>query len=431
MEQDPTNDPNLRSFIEVPRESHFPIQNLPFGVFRRRENGKPRVGVRIGDFVLDMALAAEAGILAGCRSLHPGVFAAPALNPFLAAGRPAWREARSRVSALLRADDPVLRDDAALRARLLLPAADVTMEMPVEIGDYTDFYSSKEHASNVGTMFRGKDNALMPNWVHLPVAYHGRSSSVVLSGTDIRRPRGQVKADDEDRPRFAPCRLLDFELEMGFLVGPGNDLGRSISVRRAREHIFGFVLVNDWSARDIQKWEYQPLGPFNAKNFATSISPWVVTLDALEPFRRPGPPQDPEPLDYLRSPGDFAYDIALEVWLQGVGMTQGQRICESNFKHLYWNVCQQLAHHTVTGCNVRPGDLMGSGTISSPHPGGAGSMLELAWKGTQPIRLAAGEERCFIHDGDRVTITGWAQGEGCRVGFGEVTGLILPAREVT
>jgi fumarylacetoacetase len=303
------------------------------------------------------------------------------------------------------------------------------MHLPAEIGDYTDFYASREHATNVGVMMRGPENALMPNWLHLPVAYHGRASSVVVSDTPIRRPRGQVKPDNADRPVFGPSRSLDFELEMGFFVGPGNALGQPIPIAQAADHIFGMVLVNDWSARDIQKWEYQPLGPFLAKNFATSISPWVVTLEALEPFRVAGPAQDPPPLAYLHTSGDWSYDIQLEVWLQGSGMAKPERICRSNSNHLYWNVCQQLAHHTVNGCNLRPGDLLATGTISGPTPDSYGSMLELAWMGTRPLRFANGETRIFLQDGDRVTMTGWCEGPGYRIGFGEVRGEILPALE--
>jgi fumarylacetoacetase len=422
----PATDPGLRSFVEVDHDSHFPIQNLPFGIFTPPGESMRRIGVRIGDFVLDLHVLEMKGLLT-----HPflefGVFASPWLNEFMAIGRPAWRTARELVSFLLRHDTPHLRDNAELRAAALHPLDQVTMSMPAAIGDYTDFYSSREHATNVGTMFRGKDNALMPNWLELPVAYHGRASSVVLSGTDIVRPRGQVMPDGETRPLYSPSRLLDFELEMGFFVGPASELGQPIPVSEAYDHIFGLTLVNDWSARDIQKWEYQPLGPFNAKNFATSISPWIVSLEALEPFRCSGPAQDPEPLPYLVGAGDRSYDITLEVWLQGEKMAAAERICSSNFKHLYWNICQQLAHHTVTGCNVRPGDLMASGTISAPDPAGYGSLLELTWRGTKPITFAGGEQRTFIQDGDTVTITGYCEGDGYRVGLGEVSGTILPA----
>jgi fumarylacetoacetase len=308
-----------------------------------------------------------------------------------------------------------------------LQQSDVKMLLPVRIPNYTDFYSSREHATNVGIMMRGKDNALMPNWLHLPVAYHGRASSIVVSGTDVRRPCGQMKADDADAPTFGPSRSLDFELELGLLIGQGNELGQPISTAKAAEHVFGMVLVNDWSARDIQKWEYQPLGPFLAKNFATSISPWVVTLDALEPFRIAGPKQDPEPLPYLRCTGDWAYDIHLEITLQSAKMAEPVRISATNSKHLYWNLCQQIAHHTSGGCNLQTGDLLASGTISGPTPDSLGSMLELAWKGTRPIALPGGETRSFLQDGDRVTMTGWCQGDGYRIGFGEVTGRVLPA----
>ena len=423
---DPTTDPALRSWVGVAPESHFPIQNLPYGVFCRAGE-EPRVGVAVGDHVLDVGELEARGFFDTPALRGTVSFRRPSLNAFLRLGRPAWREARTALSRLLRHDEPTLRDDAALRARALIPRADVEMLLPAEIGDYTDFYSSREHATNVGAMLRGPDNALMPNWLHLPVAYHGRASSVVVSGTDLRRPKGQTKADDAPAPAFGPSRALDFELEMGFFVGPGNALGEPIPVGRAPEHIFGMVLVNDWSARDIQKWEYQPLGPFLAKNFGTTVSPWVVPLDALEPFRCAGPTQDPEPLPYLRAPGDGAFDVRLEVLLKTETMDRPYRVCASNLKHLYWNVRQQLAHHTVNGCNLRPGDLLASGTISGPTPDSYGSLLELTWKGTKPIQLPNGETRMFLQDGDRVTLTGWCQGDGYRVGFGEATGRVLPA----
>lgn len=421
-----TTNPKLKSFIDVTPDSHFPIQNLPYGVFKRKSGGEPRVGVAIGDRVLDLSILEDNKLIGGSFLKGPDIFSQSSLNQFLALGRPAWQEIRATISHLLQADVPTLRDNQALRDRALVSMNQTEMLLPVEIGDYTDFYSSKEHATNVGSMFRDPDNALLPNWKWLPVGYHGRASSVVVSGTDIHRPKGQSKTDDSDVPQFGPCRLLDFELEMGYFVGPGNGLGHSISVDNAADHIFGMVLVNDWSARDIQKWEYVPLGPFLAKNFATSISPWVVTLDALEPFRTAGPKQDPEPLPYLKSNGDWSYNINLEVLLQSEKMEHAQRICRSNFKYMYWNICQQLAHHTVTGCNVRPGDLMASGTISGPTPDSYGSMLELAWRGTKPIKLSSGEERKFLLDGDTVTMTGWCEGEGYKVGFGEVSGKVLP-----
>jgi fumarylacetoacetase len=425
----PTNDPKLRSFVKVAADSHFPIQNLPYGVFRFRTGGLPRIGTAIGDYVLDLAILEEHGLLRGHHLRGHGVFRKPTLNEFLELGRLAWTEARTLISHLLSADEPTIRDSEILRESALIPMAEVEMLLPVEIGDYTDFYSSREHATNVGIMMRGPDNALQPNWLHLPVAYHGRASSVVISGTDLHRPQGQTKADDAPAPSFGPSKALDFELEMGFFVGPGNALGEPIPLAEAQEYIFGMVLVNDWSARDIQRWEYVPLGPFLAKNFGTSISPWIVTLDALEPFRIPGPMQNPEPLPYLRSQGNWAFDIQFEVHLQTVKMPERHRICATSAKHLYWNICQQLAHHTITGCNLRTGDLLASGTISGPTPDSYGSLLELAWKGTKPLTLPSGEQRSYLQDGDRVTMTGWCQGNGYRVGFGEVTGKILPARD--
>jgi fumarylacetoacetase len=423
----PTNDPALRSFVPVPPESHFPIQNLPYGIFRRRSGGEPRAGVAIGESLLDLAVLEAEGLMDGPALKGRIVFGQPTLNDFMALGRPAWQEARATISRLLRADEPTLRDNASLRERALLPMAEAEMLLPAAIGDYTDFYSSREHATNVGTMLRGPDNALQPNWLYLPVAYHGRASSVVVSGTDLHRPWGQTKPGDAPAPLFGPSRSVDFELELGVFVGPGNELGRPVRAEAAAEQLFGMVLVNDWSARDIQAWEYVPLGPFLAKNFGTSVSPWVVPLEALAPFRTAGPVQDPEPFPYLRARGDWAFDIHLEVWLQGERMEQPQRLCASNAKYLYWNVCQQLAHHTVNGCNLRPGDLLASGTISGPEPGSYGSLLELAWRGTKPATLLNGEKRSFLFDGDRVTMTGWCQGDGYRVGFGEVTGKLLAA----
>jgi fumarylacetoacetase len=422
-----TNDPALRSFVAVAPDSHFPIQNLPYGVFRRRAGGQPTIGVAIGEFVLDLALLEEQNLLSVQALRGRRVFSESTLNSFMAEGRIAWSEARAVISRLLRLDESTLRDNAPLRERALIPMAEVEMLLPAEIGDYTDFYSSREHAHNVGTMLRGPDKALMPNWLHLPVAYQGRASSIVVSGTDLRRPRGQTKADDADAPTFGPSRNVDFELEIGFFVGPGNALGDPIPISQAEEHIFGLVLVNDWSARDIQKWEYVPLGPFLAKNFGTSISPWIVPLEALEPFRVSGPPQDPRPLTYLQASNSGCFDIHLEVMLQSTTMERPHRICASNFKHLYWSMAQQLAHHTVNGCNLRTGDLVASGTISGATPDSYGSLLELAWKGTKPLVFSNGESRAFIQDGDRISMTGWCEGDGYRIGFGEVTGIILPA----
>ena len=422
-----TTDPKLRSFIPVAADSHFPIQNLPYGVFRRRSDPEARIGVAIGDMVLDLTILQESHLF-DVLSLQAGtVFRSATLNAFLALGRPAWREARSIISRLLRDSEPALRDNAPLRNQALIPMSELEMLLPVAIGDYTDFYSSREHATNVGIMFRGPENPLLPNWLHLPVAYHGRASSIVVSGTDLHRPKGQVKPPDAPAPTFGPSRSLDFELEMGFFIGPGNELGRPIRIAEAPEHIFGMVLVNDWSARDIQAWEYQPLGPFLGKSFGTSISPWVVTMEALEPFRTPGPVQEPTPLPNLQTQGNWAYDIHLEVFLQGARMDRPQRICTSNLRHMYWNICQQLAHHASNGCNLRTGDLLATGTISGPAPDSYGSLLEQTWRGTRPLAFPGGEQRAFLQDGDKVTMTGWCHGNGYRVGFGEVIGTILPA----
>ncbi len=426
-----THDPNLRSFLELHEHSQFPIQNLPYGAFCRKTGSDVRIGVAIGDYVLDLSLLENNNLFNGPHLRNKRHFSQPTLNKFMAAGKLAWHEARQTISHLLRHDVPTLRDNKALRDNALIPMDQVELKMPVEIGDYTDFYSSQEHAMNVGTMFRGKENALMPNWKWIPVAYHGRSSSVVLSGTDIRRPCGQTQPDDSETPVFRPSQLLDFELEMGFFVGPGNQLGQPISVDDAPDHIFGMVMVNDWSARDIQKWEYVPLGPFLAKNFATSISPWIITMEALEPFRTAGPEQDPSPLPYLQSKGDWAYDINLKVNLKSEEMDTPKRICHTNFRYMYWNICQQLAHHTITGCKVRPGDLMASGTISGPTPDSYGSLLELAWKGERPLKISSTETRSFLNDGDTLSINGWCQGDGYRLGFGEVIGKILPALEMS
>jgi len=412
----------MKSFIDVAQESHFPIQNLPYGVFSPKDGGRPRVGAAIGDWVLDLLVLEEAGLFDGTEAGREKVFSRPKLNDFMALGRLAWQEARATIQELLLADNPRLRDDLELRRRAMFAMAEVEMHLPVQIGDYTDFYSSREHATNVGSMFRGEKNALQPNWMHLPVAYHGRASSVVVSGTEIRRPFGQILDQQTGKPVYRPSREMDFELEMGTFIGPGNRLGEPIAMGEAAEHIFGMVLVNDWSTRDIQRWEYRPLGPFLSKSLATSISPWVVTMEALEPFRRPGPEQDPQPLAYLRDDIDWAFDIQLEVRLQSVAMAEAALISHTNFRTLYWNMAQQLVHHASSGCNMRPGDLLASGTISGPRRDSYGSMLELAWRGERPVVLPNGEQRSFLEDGDSVTMTGWCQGDGYRVGFGEVRG---------
>ena len=420
-------DPSLSSFLDVDDEHPFPIQNLPYGVFTPPTSTVPRVGVAIGDHVLDLAVLSEESVfdLSGLRNARP--FAQSALNEFMALDPSAWTAVRDRVQTLLRDDTAELRDDASLQERALHLRADVTLQLPVDVGDYTDFYSSKQHATNVGTMFRGAENALKDNWVHLPVGYHGRASSVILSGRDVRRPCGQTRPNADEPPVFGPTKLLDFELETGFFVGNGNELGTPIPIDEAGDHIFGMVLVNDWSARDIQGWEYDPLGPFLGKSFATTVSPWVVPMAALEPFRTAGPAQDPEPLDYLQADGDAAYDITLEVDLQTPSMSAPHTVCRSNTKHLYWTMRQQLAHHTINGCNARPGDLMASGTISGPTEESYGSMLELSWQGEEPVPLSGDDTRSFLEDGDRVIMRAYADADGYRVGFGTAEGQILPA----
>jgi fumarylacetoacetase len=414
----------LDSIIEVAPDSHFPIQNLPFGIFKPGD-GIARMGVAIGDYVVDLSVLEEKGHFRFPEFQDRQVFSQDSLNAFLSLGRPAWRKAREILQDLLAAKTSTLRDDVALRQRMFYGQKDVVMQLPVRIGNYTDFYSSYHHAHNVGTMLRGPENALMPNWKWLPVAYHGRASSIVVSGTDVRRPRGQIKPPDAPAPIFGPSKSFDFELEMAFLIGPGNPLGEPVPIDQAVDHIFGLVLMNDWSARDIQAWEYQPLGPFLAKNFCTSISPWVVTMEALEPFRKPLPKQDPEPLPYLHAKNDFNIDINLEAQLQTSKMDAPHVITRTNFQNLYWSIAQQLAHHTVGGCNLQPGDILASGTISGPTEESRGCMLELTWRGANPLKLPNGEERKWLEDGDQLSITGWCQGDGYRVGFGEVSGRIV------
>jgi fumarylacetoacetase len=413
-----------RSWLETANapDCEFPIQNLPYGVFRT-VNSEPRVGVAIGDQILDLALLASEQLL----RCEPGVFTRPQLNDFIALGPDAWRSVREQLTSLLSASNQVLQGNAALRARALVAQADASMLLPLQIPGYTDFYSSKEHATNVGMLFRDPKNALLPNWSEMPIGYNGRASSVVVSGTPIRRPNGQIKLPDQERPIFGACRKLDLELETGFIVGVPNQLGKPIPCEEAERHIFGMVLLNDWSARDLQAWEYVPLGPFNAKTFATTISPWVVTMEALQPFRTAQPAQSPEPLPYLRHAGEHAFDITLEAQLKPEGAARTTTIAQTNFRYMYWTMAQQLAHHTVSGCNTRVGDLMGSGTISGPTRDSLGSLLEATLNGREPLTLKTGERRTFIEDGDELTLRGWCQGAGYRVGFGACTGVILPA----
>ena len=419
-------DPSLQSWVEVSKNSDFPIQNLPFGIFST--NGKnTRLGVAIGEYVLDLSVLAEEGYFGQVDMNDLSVFYEESLNPFIALGKRVTNAVRERISEILRKENHELRDNERVRKDALIPMKEVQMHMPVKVGDYTDFYSSEEHARNVGTMFRDPENALLPNWKHLPVGYHGRASSIVVSGTDIVRPKGQTKADDADKPTFGPTRLLDFELEMAFITGKETKMGESVPTAEADDYIFGFVVFNDWSARDIQKWEYVPLGPFLAKNFASSISPWVVTLEALEPFRVEGPKQEPEVLPYLQYEGKKNFDLNLEVAIQPEN-SEGKTVCRSNFKYMYWNVNQQLAHQTVNGCNIKVGDMYASGTISGKDESAYGSMLELSWRGSKPLQMPDGSERKFILDGDTVIMRAHAEKEGLRIGFGEVRTKVLPAK---
>ena len=417
-------DPLLKSWIEVERDSDFPIQNIPFGIFKT-PGGSARAATRIGDTIIDLSAMADHGFLDGL-GVDPGIFLWGTLNPFIALGKPMCRAVRGRIAEIFAADNPVLRDFAEKQEEILFPAHSVRMLMPVTVGDYTDFYSSLEHATNVGIMFRDPANALLPNWRHLPVGYHGRSSSIVVSGTDIFRPKGQTKADADDLPVFGPSKQVDFELEMAFITCKKTQLGQSVTVEEAEDHIFGMVIFNDLSARDIQKWEYVPLGPFLAKNFGSVISPWIVTLDALEPFRVQGPVQEPDVLPYLESNGNHNFDVQLDVFIKPQNQ-QEQLVCHSNYKYMYWNLAQQLAHQTVNGCNINVGDIYGSGTISGPGPGSFGSMLELAWKGTRPVKMADGSERKFINDNDTIIMRGYGIKGDLRIGFGEVITKILPS----
>ena len=419
------NDPTLRSFIPVDADSDFPIQNLPYGVFSTAALPAPRIGVAIGDLVLDLwELEQDCRLNAGPL----GVFSASSLNPFMALGPKVWSATRARISELLRHDNDELRDNEALRRRALVPIKDAKLFLPFTVSGYTDFYASKEHASNVGIMFRGKDNALQPNWLHMPIGYNGRASTVVVSGTKVRRPRGQLKPPNAELPGFGASKRLDFELEMGAVIGQASAMGEMLTETQAEAMIFGFVLLNDWSARDIQQWEYVPLGPFQGKAFATSISPWVVTSAALEPFRRQGPKQDPAPLSYLQQTQPNNYDIELEVGLRAASMTSAARICRTNFKYMYWSSVQQLLHHASSGCTMNIGDLLGSGTISGPEKNQRGSLLEISWNGTEPAEIAGDVTRTFLEDGDSLVMRGWCQGDSYRVGFGEVEGTIVPAK---
>jgi fumarylacetoacetase len=418
----PANSPTLRSWIPVPPNSDFPIQNIPFGV-GSTDGDEFYAMTRVGDTAINLFTLYELGLIPALADMDGEEYVGT-LNVLLLNGPAPIRALRQRLSELFRTGQDLSVIQQVRKA--MVPVDEVEMELPVDIGDYTDFYSSRQHAYNVGCMFRDPANALLPNWLHMPVGYHGRASSVVVSGTPIRRPMGQYKPSPDAAPEFGPSRQLDLELEVGFITYEGKELGERISTAEAEEHIFGLVLFNDWSARDIQAWEYVPLGPFLGKNFGSSMSAWVVTLDALEPFRMASPVQEPAVLPYLKGPANMHFDIALEVGLQPAGAAE-TIISRSNFKYMYWSMAQQLAHHTVNGCNVRAGDLMASGTISGETPDSYGSLLELAWKGTKPVKLSDGSERKFLQDGDTLIIRGHAEKDGVRIGFGEVSGEILRA----
>ncbi|MEL1248780.1 fumarylacetoacetase [Flavobacterium helocola] len=421
------NDPTRKSWINVPENCDFPIQNIPFGVFITKED-VITIGTRIGNCAIDMGALQQLGYFEGIE-LTDDMFMQDTLNDFISDGKKTWRLVRNRLAELFDENNPKLRDNKEHREVVIFKVEDIEMLLPVQIGDYTDFYSSKEHATNVGKMFRDPENALLPNWLHIPVGYHGRSSTIVPSGIPVHRPYGQTLPNGETTPVFGPSRLVDFELETAFITTDANLMGEPIPVEEAEEHIFGMVLFNDWSARDIQKWEYVPLGPFLAKNFASSISPWIVTMDALEPFRVKGPEQSPEPLPYLQQKGAKAFDINLEVAIQPENEVETV-VSRSNFKYMYWSMAQQLAHHTINGCRVNSGDMMGSGTISGPTEDSFGSMLELSWGGQKPLKMNDGSERKFINDNDTVIIRGYCQKDNLRIGFGEVSSKLLPAVEL-
>jgi len=417
------NNPARKSWLDIPANSDFPIQNIPFGVYITCTD-VITIGTRIGNYAIDLGALQQLHYFEGIE-LTEDLFSQDNLNDFISAGKISWRLVRNRIADIFDETNPRLRDNAAHRAQIICKIDDVEMQLPVQIGDYTDFYSSKEHATNVGMMFRDPANALLPNWLHIPVGYHGRSSTIVPSGIPVHRPMGQTLPIGEDSPVFGPSRLIDFELEMAFITTDANVMGENIPVHEAEDYIFGMVLLNDWSARDIQKWEYVPLGPFLAKNFASSISPWIVTMDALEPFRTKGPKQDPTPLPYLQQKGKHGFDIHLEVAIQPENGTETV-VSQSNFKYMYWSMSQQLAHHTSNGCRVNSGDMMGSGTISGPTPSSYGSMLELTWGGKNPVQLADGTERKFINDNDTVIMKGYCENQEVRIGFGEVSSKLLP-----
>ncbi|EAR94691.1 fumarylacetoacetase (macronuclear) [Tetrahymena thermophila SB210] len=420
-----------QTWIQISADSDFSYHNIPFGVFStacNKEDARP--ATRVGDFIIDLREAERQGLLNGelFSKLSHKVFQGKTLNSFMELTRPHWQEVRRTIQSLLHVGS-ALDTNKELQSKVVIPYTDkIILHLPAQIGDYTDFYSSYTHAYNVGVMFRGKDNAIQPNWLHIPIGYHGRASTVVVSGTDIHRPRGQAKPPTAEKPIFTECKRLDYELEVAaFVGGPANKMGEPVKVDSAEDRVFGFVLMNDWSARDHQAWEYVPLGPFNGKNFGTTISPWIVTLDALEMFRVDLEPQNPEPLPYLKEKRHTSWDINLEVYLHADGNTKADILTKSNYKYMYWNIAQQLTHHSVGGCILNAGDLLASGTISGPQKHEFGSMLELSWQGTEKIALSEGKERTFIQDNDQIIMKGFAEKNGIRVGFGECAGKVLPA----
>ncbi len=419
------NDPSRKTWLPTPNKTDFPIQNIPFGVFLTKDD-VVTIGTRIGDFAIDMGALQQLNYFEGIE-LTDDMFMQDTLNDFISDGPKTWRLVRNRLADLFDENNEKLRENTNHREIVIFKIEDIEMLLPVQIGDYTDFYSSKEHATNVGMMFRDPENALLPNWLHLPVGYHGRSSTIVPSGIPVHRPKGQTLPNGETDPIFGASKLVDFELEMAFITTDANVMGESVAVDDAEQYIFGMVLFNDWSARDIQKWEYVPLGPFLAKNFASSISPWIVTMDALEPFKVASVVQNPVPLPYLQQTGKHSFDIQLEVSIVPENNIETV-VSKSNFKYMYWTMAQQLAHHTINGCKVNSGDMMGSGTISGPTPDSYGSMLELSWGGKNPVQMNDGSERKFINDNDTVVLKGFCENQYVRIGFGECSSKLLPSR---
>lgn len=418
-----TNDPNLKSWVKSALGSHFPIQNLPIGIFSTSDRSA-RAGIAIGVKILDLALCFEKGLIRP-KGVGENVFNQENLNAFFALGKSVWSDTRQQISDFLNADNA---DNSRFEDEVLVNQSEARMHLPVKIGNYTDFYSSMEHASNVGKIFRPQAEPLLPNWKHIPVGYHGRANSIVVSGTDFHRPNGQTMADGAEKPEFGPSKRMDIELEMAFVIGQSTQLGDFVKTSNAWDYVYGLALFNDWSARDLQKWEYVPLGPFLGKNFASSMAPWIVSIEALEPFRVDGPKQEPEVLPYLKTEGPQNFDIQLHVYLTPEG-GRPSLISKSNHKHLYWNIPQQVAHHTVNGCPLSVGDVYASGTISAPDENGFGSMLELSWGGQKPMAINDGSTRTFLLDNDKITIIGYCEKDEYTIGFGEVSGKLLPAKK--